>query len=131
MSNWLQKIAEQSPELQNILNKWKEQIPGIVLSVFEEESRIVLISLIIPKNKRKKGLGSKIVQELNQYADKVGKRIELSPGEKDPHHGTTSRSRLERFYKKLDFVKNKGRNTDYQTGETMYRKPQSKPMENT
>lgn len=127
--NWLQKIeyitANKSNQLQAIVDKWDAAIPGLHLYVYENERRIILSNIIIPKDQRKKGLGSQIIQDIANYADQIGKRIELTPGLKDKHHGTTSRSRLINFYKRFDFVQNKGRNKDYSTSEGMFRRPQN------
>ena len=117
--NWWK--CAQTETLESILNRWKSQ--GITLFVFEQPQRIVLDSLIVPKEQRKQGIGSQIMQELINYADQVGKRLETTPGEKDPFHGTTSRRRLINFYKRFGLVQNKGRNKDYRTRETMYREP--------
>jgi len=66
---------------------------------------------------------TQIMQELVNYADQIGKRFELSPGQKDPFHGTTSRGRLVNFYKRFGFIENKGRHKDFTTSRGMYRKP--------
>jgi predicted GNAT family acetyltransferase len=118
--SWYKK-AQNSPELQNIIDKWTNQ--GITLFVYERDDKITLDSLIIPKEIRKQGIGTQIMQELINYADSVNKRIELSPGQKDPYHGTTSQNRLIDFYKRFNFLRNKGRNKDYSTTHTMYRDP--------
>jgi len=77
----------------------------------------------IPKDRRKQGIGTKIMQELVDAADEEGKRIVLDPGLRDPLHGTTSRSRLVKFYKRFGFVENKGRKKDFRISEGMYRDP--------
>ena len=118
--NWY-KQAQQTPELEGILNKWRQQ--GVTLYIFEQINKVILDSIIIPKDSRKKGVGTQIMQELIDYANKVGKRIELSPGQKDDYHGTTSKKRLINFYKRFGLLENKGRNKDYTTNKTMYREP--------
>ena len=118
--NWY-KIAQQTSELESILNKWRQQ--GITLYIFEQINKVIIDSIIIPKDSRKKGVGTQIMQELIDYANKVGKRIELSPGQKDDYHGTTSKKRLINFYKRFGLVENKGRNKDFTTNKTMYREP--------
>ena len=90
----------------------------------ENEYKITLSNIIVPKGQRKQGLGSQIMQDLTYYADSIGKRIELSPAIKDPYHGTTSRRRLTKFYKRFGFFENKGRKKDYSTSESMFRNPQ-------
>jgi GNAT superfamily N-acetyltransferase len=106
----------------NIMNKWK----GIVktLYLYENEENITLSSIIIPKEKRKEGLGTEILNDIIGYADKVQKRVLLSVGQKDELNGTTSRSRLVNFYKRFGFIENKGRNKDFEISAGMYRNPQ-------
>ena len=116
--SWFKKTNN---TLASIVSRWKSQ--GVTLFVFERDNIIVLDSLIVPKGKRKQGIGSQIMRELTEYADTVGKRLELSPGNKDPYHGTTSRKRLIDFYKRFGLIQNKGRHKDYRTRETMYREP--------
>ena len=118
--NWYKK-AQQTPGIESILKKWRDQ--GITLYVFEQIDKILLESIIVPKEKRKQGIGSQIMKELAIYADKVGKRLELSPGQKDDYHGTTSKKRLINFYKRFGLIENKGRNKDFTTNKTMYREP--------
>ena len=118
--NWYKK-AQQSHELDAILNKWRSQ--GVTLDIFENDSKVILDSIIVPPDQRKQGIGTQIMQELTNYVDITGKRLELSPGQKDDYHGTTSRGRLVNFYKRHGLVENKGRNKDFTTNKTMYREP--------
>ena len=118
--NWYKK-AQQSPEVEAILNKWRSQ--GVTLYIFEDDNKIILDSIIVPPDQRKQGIGTQIMQELTNYADTAKKRLELSPGQKDDYHGTTSRGRLVNFYKRFGLIQNKGRNKDFTTNKTMYRDP--------
>lgn len=95
------------------------------LSLYDRGNDIVLNMIAVPKEKQKQGIGTKVMEELVSFADESGKRILLSPGLKDSNFGTTSRSRLVKFYKRFGFVENKGRNKDFQISEGMYREPQS------
>ena len=63
------------------------------------------------------------MKDLCDYADANNKRILLSPGYKDDHHGTTSHGRLVSVYKRFGFVQNKGRNKDFRISHTMIRNP--------
>jgi GNAT superfamily N-acetyltransferase len=72
---------------------------------------------------RSQGVGTKAMEELIAYADQLGKRITLSPGLPDDAQGTTSRSRLVKFYKRFGFKENKGRNRDFSTRDGMIREP--------
>ena len=69
------------------------------------------------------------MQEITNYVDRVGKRLELSPGQKDSYHGTTSKNRLVNFYKRHGLIQNKGRNKDFSTNKTMYRDPKENTNE--
>lgn len=79
--------------------------------------------LIVNRDAQSNGVGSQAMQELTAYADANGKRVILSPAQPDDRHGTTSRARLVKFYKRFGFVENKGRNKDFAISEGMYREP--------
>ena len=91
--------------------------------VFEYDDTIQLSSIIINKENQGQGTGSKVMEELCKYADRNKMKIVLTPGLTDKQHGTTSQSRLIDFYKKFDFVLNKGRNKDFTISELMFRLP--------
>lgn len=98
---------------------------GVTLFLYETNNNAIkLSSLIIPKEVgRKSGIGTNIMNDIINYADKVRKTVVLNPAQKDDYHGTTSRARLIKFYKRFGFVENKGRRKDYRIGESMYRLP--------
>jgi GNAT superfamily N-acetyltransferase len=79
-------------------------------------------SIIVYKNMRGQGIGSKVLNLIKDFADKNNLIISLSP-EAD----SGKKSKLDRFYKNAGFIDNKGRNKDYQLsepfGRTMYRRP--------
>jgi len=93
--------------------------------VFLTANHLHLWSLEVPTLKRKRGVGSQAMKYLTDYADRHGMTIVLSPGLRDSRHGTTSRTRLVRFYRGFGFVLNKGRTTDYAISAGMYRLPKS------
>jgi hypothetical protein len=74
----------------------------------------------IVANELGKGCGSKFMEELARIADKNGWILVLTP---DTAFGGSSVSRLKNFYKRFGFVPNKGKNTDFNTRESMIRKP--------
>jgi len=84
---------------------------------------IELNSIIIAKENQKEGIGSDVMKELIKFADSKGKRIILGVGVKDSIHGTTSRSRLVKFYKRFGFKENKGRKKDFSVSAGMIRNP--------
>jgi GNAT superfamily N-acetyltransferase len=119
--NWFKIAQLVTPTSPAFVEKWRQQ--GVTLYVYEWPDRIVLDNIIVPKGKRKEGIGSSIIRDLISYGDQVGKKIELTPGIKDPHHGTTSRKRLVNFYKRFGFLENKGRKKDYSMSHHMFREP--------
>jgi len=80
-----------------------------------------LDNIRVPKEKRKKGIGSAIMDEIVSFADENRLRVVLTTATKDPYVGTTSTGRLEKFYKRFDFVENKGK--DYSISENMLSMP--------
>ncbi len=75
--------------------------------------------IIVPETARSKGVGSKAMKEILDYADAANKTVILTPSS---DFGGNKR-RLVDFYKRHGFVENKGRNKDYEISETMYRSP--------
>ena len=99
---------------------------GVEARVSERDNgTIVLDHLRVPRESRSEGLGSAFMQDLCAYADRRGKDIELSLGDKRPGE-TTSKGRLIKFYGRFGFVRNFGRTTDYRRSCQMYRRPQGK-----
>lgn len=81
---------------------------------------IYLSKILIPKEVRNLGTGTKIMNEIITYADKNDRLITLTPS---TDYGATSVSRLKEFYKKFGFIENKGRNKNFEISQTMYRVP--------
>src|SRR5690606_2184335 len=96
--------------------------------LFEDSNgNIVLDMIAVPKDRQGQGVGTAAMRDLIAFADRHGRRITLKLGQRDPEFGTTSRSRLERFYRRFGFVPNKGRNKDYSISADMYRDPLGSP----
>jgi hypothetical protein len=93
---------------------------NIDLSIFENpnEKTISLSKIVVPE--KNVGEGSKMMQEIIDYADNTNQTITLTPS---TDFGGSSVNRLKKFYKKFGFVENKGRNKDFQFRDTMYRSP--------
>lgn len=68
------------------------------------------------------GNGTKFMEDFVRNADMNGWILVLTP---DISFGASSTARLNKFYKKFGFKDNKGRNTDFETRESMIRKPMS------
>jgi hypothetical protein len=69
---------------------------------------------------RNSGNGTRFMEDLVKNADRNGWILVLTP---DVSFGASSTSRLNKFYKRFGFKDNKGRYTDFETRETMIRKP--------
>lgn len=136
----LHRAAESNPPQKQMLSKYLESIRESVgdfaqqvqqqlnLKIFqirEQDDDIYLDSIIVGRENQGKGIGKQAMTMLTAYADAHNKRIILTPdGYKQ--HGTTSRSRLVKFYKQFGFVESAGKNIDYQIGAgKMYRDPQT------
>jgi predicted GNAT family acetyltransferase len=114
--------------VEGLSDKWAGR--GVRSSISENADRIKLDDIVVPTAERGKGVGSDFMQELTDYADQQGKRLDLTPAVKNAEHGTTSRSRLVDFYKRFGFVENKGRNKDFRlSGGGMYRQPAALPTD--
>ena len=108
-------------DVKDIAKKYAEH--GIDADVYNGKNAIELSKIIVPKENRGEGLGSKFMQDLTAHADKYSKRVDLSPS-KD--FGASSVARLKEFYKKHGFVENKGKHKDYSISHSMYRHPATK-----
>ena len=106
------EIANEAYVLTDLRDKY-----NIELDLYDNGKFLELSRIVIPKDKRGEGIGSEIMQEINDYADSKGLKIYLTPS-KD--FGATSTSRLEKFYKDHGFVKNIDKS---ETRNTMVRLP--------
>ena len=117
-----QKAAPQStPEeaFEGALEGIRALNPGVTISL-QVSSRggfSVLSKIEIPKGERNSGQGTQIMEEIINAADREGIDLALTPSDAFG----SSKSRLEKFYRRFGFVPNKGRNKDFSTRETMLR----------
>ena len=110
--NWLQ---ENTSFIKELKDKYKNSFKTI--NIYEYNNKIS-IDLIIAKEQNS-GEGTKLMKDICEYADKSKKIIILSPS--DDFGG--NKKRLIEFYKRFDFVENKGKNKDFEIFESMYRLP--------
>lgn len=115
-NNQSTNIKTSEETLDDITNKYKASTD--VLNVVENKDTISLNNIIVKKELRNQGIGTRFINELIQYADAKQKTITLTP---TSEYGT--KKQLTNFYKKFGFVANKGKNTDFVISDTMYRKP--------
>lgn len=110
--------AEDEGDLAGLIGRWEDQDVDLVIT--EKADAITLHKVVVPESSRGGGVGSAFMDDLTAYADRAGKRIDLTPS---TDFGATSVARLKRFYAKHGFVENKGRNADYAISQAMYRLP--------
>lgn len=93
--------------------------PGVIISlqVSSRGGYSVLSKIEIPKENRNSGQGTQIMEEIVNAADREGIDLALTPSDTFG----SSKTRLEKFYRRFGFVPNKGRNKDFTTRETMLR----------
>jgi predicted GNAT superfamily acetyltransferase len=110
----LNKVLFENNFNQNIenylINKYE-----IDLFLDENNEFIELFKIIVPENKRGAGIGTVVMKDLIKYAKLKNKDIFLTPS---ADFGG-NKKQLEKFYKNLGFVFNKGRNKDYRSSHLM------------
>ena len=88
------------------------------LYIYEKKNTISIDNMVVKKEYRNQGIGTDILNDIIDYADRVQKTVTLTP---TSEFGT--KERLKKWYKANGFVENKGRNTDFTISDTMYRLP--------
>jgi len=114
-------LENNNSELQKFQDSIIEKYGLSHLRLYQKNNDLILDMIVVPKDKRKQGIGSKVLEDIVHYADVNNLRILLTTGVRDDFHGTTSTNRLKTFYKKFGFVENKGRNKDFTTSHNMIR----------
>lgn len=94
--------------MEELLQHIRSLYPFVKIWAFESKDRVELQQIEVPLEHRGSGVGTEIMEMLKSYAKSVGKPIVLRP---EPDRG--KKAALERFYKRLGFVDNAGRNKDY------------------
>ena len=101
-------------ELLHMRTRWKQM--GVDVYIHPRETELNLSSIKVDKDKRGQGLGTKVMKEILDFAQKHNLRVTLTPS-KDL--GATSVTRLIKFYRGFGFVPNKGRHKDFTVSDTM------------
>lgn len=111
-----------------IFDKIKVQYPFVQLFGYEDESQIFITSLKVPEEHRRKGIGRDIISWIKDYAYDVQKPVVLTPAAEYGY-----KAKLDKFYKNLGFIHNKGKKMDYTLSKTfaptMYWRPRRKFVE--
>jgi GNAT superfamily N-acetyltransferase len=124
--NWYKRSQtdlDLEDELNNFLQKLRDKYPLVKLEAWIPQGRYIeLASIEVRPDSRGKGVGSKVMGELQNFAREVGLAITLRPAA-----DRGKKEALERFYRSLGFRSNRGRDMDYELSSpfssTMYWKP--------
>ena len=90
----------------NLLKEGYVNLPveeGVRLELWEDKNKLTLDTIIIPKEYRGQGMGTKIMNMVCEYSDNVNKPLFLTPSSS---YGVSSLNRLISFYKRFGFKKN-------------------------
>jgi hypothetical protein len=109
-----------------IETRWQQLGVKIDTSVYGKTLDVSRI--VVPKQSRGEGLGTRAMTDLTNLADKYGMQMSLSPS---TDFGGSSVDRLKKFYKRFGFVENKGRNKDFTISATMIRPAATRAMKET
>lgn len=90
----------------------------LFLVLREKERLLILLKIVVPKDDRKQGLGTTIMEDLTALADDNQLRMALTPA---TDFGATSTARLVRFYRRFGFKPNR----DPAISEGMVREPRA------
>ena len=102
--------------------------PDVKLNIQGNPDRGYTVSrIVVPPEARSTGIGTQIMQEIADVADSQGARVALSPSA--DFGGSVGR--LRDFYSRFGFVRNTGRNRDFEVSESMYRNPVSANRDQT
>jgi GNAT superfamily N-acetyltransferase len=104
----------------------KKSYEGVVFELMVAHilplGRVVELIWIIVQH-RKRGIGTAIMRELCQFADRHAAEIRLKPASKVDYAATTSRARLVRFYKRFGFIRDRGHPFEFTAIPVLTRKP--------
>ena len=118
--------AKLPAEVQKFETHIKKTYEGVVFELMVTHNlvvrKVVELTWIIV-NDRKQGVGTAIMRELCEFADRNAAEINLKPASKGDYAATTSRGRLVRSYRRFGFVVEKAKPPGLTITPTMSRKP--------
>ncbi len=92
---------------------------GAKLNISQGNNGLTLSRIVVPPSARSQGVGSRIMRDVERYADSAGLPVGLTPS--GDFGGSVPR--LNEFYRRFGFTPNTGRSRDFSTRETMLRQP--------
>jgi GNAT superfamily N-acetyltransferase len=94
---------------------------GAKLDISQGNNGLTLSRIVVPPSARSQGVGSRIMRDVENYADSAGLPVGLTPS--GDFGGSVPR--LNEFYRRFGFMPNRGRSRDFSTRETMLRQPRA------
>jgi GNAT superfamily N-acetyltransferase len=119
------KLKEDYGELESIVSNINRTFPVEKLWVDEQTQGITIRALVIDREHRNRGFGTRIVKQILDYANIKQKPVAITPSEK--YGGYISR--IVAWAKVLGFVYNTGKKKDYRLPETMIYFPRKSEIE--
>lgn len=119
------KLKEDYGQLESIVSEINRTFPVEKLWVDEQTQGITIRALVIDREHRSKGFGTRIVKQILDYANTKQKPVAITPS-KD-YGGYVSR--ITAWAKVLGFVYNTGKKKDYRFPETMIYFPRKSETE--
>ena len=101
----------------NLKSKYGKHLKG--LDIYESRTSIILSRIVINDESKSMGIGTKVMEDLVNYADKNKQIVALTPS--SDFGG--NKNRLIQFYKRFGFKHNKGIHKSYEFRDTMIRYP--------
>mgnify|MGYP000381964493 CR=1 FL=1 len=91
--------------------------PGLklILSYNRMGNYLQIDQIIVPTDLRNTGIGTNVIKNILKYADENLMKVSLTPS--SDYGG--NKNRLNKFYQSLGFVKNSGKNKDFETRDTL------------
>lgn len=121
------RIARRYIQAQSVYDKADElsERYGVDLVVSSRgDDHAVLSKIVVPEDKRGQGIGSRVLEDLTDWADRHNIVLGATPS--DAYGGDVGD--LERFYRSFGFVDNDGEHKTYHLQETMVRYPEGSKM---
>lgn len=111
--------ARRQQAVNDLMQEVQQAHPDVQLWLSARQSgHVVLDRIQVPPEQRGQGVGTKIVQQICDEADRHSWALALTP---DTERGHKARS--QRFFNRFGFAANKGRHIDFTASESMIREP--------
>ncbi|MBT6051352.1 MAG: hypothetical protein HOG49_31510 [Candidatus Scalindua sp.] len=121
--NWYKEAKIDQSQIKALEKSLMDRYPGLDLDLWISNVGYVELAVIEVTEGKNQGVGHKVVEEVKQFAQSIGLPVVLRPS---ASHG--KKQALERFYKDLGFMHNRGKNIDHRytspISPTMYWKPE-------